>query len=83
MDNYLIVARSVTQAQQMESVLRREGIFGTVRRAPSAVSERGCGYTVTVRAGQLALALQVLRNAGIFVTRVVTDGAYGYREVRI
>ena len=45
MERYLLVARSITHAQQMMKVLDRAGIRTRVLRASAELTGRGCGYT--------------------------------------
>lgn len=47
MEHYLLIARSVTQAQRMEQVLLGNGYRSRYFRAPAALSESGCSYAVT------------------------------------
>ena len=51
MDYYLFAARSVTHAQRMARLLSDAGISAKIRRAGAAITERGCGYTLEIRAG--------------------------------
>ena len=46
MERYLLVARSITHAQQMMKVLDRAGIRTRVLRASAELTGRGCGYTL-------------------------------------
>ena len=48
MERYLLVARSITHAQQMMKVLDRAGIRTRVLRASAELTGRGCGYTLEV-----------------------------------
>lgn len=65
MDTCIITFRSVTPAQRGENVLRKEGISCTVRRTPRVLAEQGCGYSIQVKSGQLATAVEYLRAKGI------------------
>ena len=42
MEHYLILARSITYAQRMQSVLTRAGIRCQVFRAPRELTSLGC-----------------------------------------
>ena len=53
MERYLLVARSITHAQQMMKVLDRAGIRTRVLRASAELTGRGCGYTLEVRGAEL------------------------------
>ena len=81
MEQYLIIARSVTHAQRMERELRRLGIRAAVFHAPLELTAgRGCAYALAVapRAALQAIDGMRLRPAAIFFQ----DGN-GYREVAL
>lgn len=65
MKNYLITFRSVTYAQKGERVLRRSGIDCVVRRTPKALTIKECGYSLQLRHGDLARALELLQGAQV------------------
>ena len=44
MEEFLLVARNITQAQHMAAVLARGGLRAGVLRTPSALSESGCSH---------------------------------------
>lgn len=46
MEEYLITARSVTQAQRMAQLLERRGVRAVVGRAPMGLTGKGCGYVL-------------------------------------
>ena len=52
MEEYLITARSVTQAQRMAQLLERRGVRAVVGRVPMGLTGKGCGYVLRLR-GQL------------------------------
>lgn len=62
MSGYLFTFRSVTPAQRGEGALRREGITVYLRRTPAAIADRGCGYALLVRSGDLYRTAQILRR---------------------
>lgn len=64
MDYYLFTARSITHAQQMAQTLERVGVYLKMRRIGSAVTGRGCGYTLQVPKRQFQRAAAALREAG-------------------
>ena len=43
MEEYLITARSVTQAQRMAQLLERRGVRAVVGRVPMGLTGKGCG----------------------------------------
>ena len=59
MEHYLILARSITFAQRMQSALDRAGIRCQIFRAPRDLTDMGCAYTVQIQAADLAAALRV------------------------
>ena len=46
MEEYLITARSVTQAQRMAQLLERRGVRAVVGRVPMGLTGKGCGYVL-------------------------------------
>ncbi|MBR5217010.1 MAG: DUF3343 domain-containing protein [Oscillospiraceae bacterium] len=81
MDQYLLIARSVTQAQRMVAALERQGIRSSILRAPAALNPKGCSYAVRIGGLALANAQDVLNAAGIRPLRIYEKGESGYREV--
>ena len=61
MNHYLIVCRSVTQAQRAGRLLASYGITNQVFRSPAGLTERGCSYSVRVRAELLDRSMGILR----------------------
>ena len=70
MDYYLLLSRSITQAQRMSRTLANMGIRADYGRAPVTLSDRGCGYALRVGAGKLSVALEELRKAGLMPSRI-------------
>lgn len=62
MEYYLMIARSVTLAQRMQSALVRAGISCQIFRAPRNLSESGCAYVVRILQEDLTETLNVLRR---------------------
>ncbi|MCF2618364.1 DUF3343 domain-containing protein [Oscillibacter valericigenes] len=71
MDHYLLVARSITHAQQMMKVLDRAGIRTRVLRASAEVTGRGCGYTLEVSERNYAAAVRRLQDAQVGPVKIV------------
>ena len=71
MENYLIIARSVTYAQRMQNVLGRAGIRCRIFRAPRDLTDLGCAYAVQIQAADLSRALHraSLDPVQIFMTQ--------------
>ena len=80
MDDYLILARSVTYAQRMQKTLSRAGVRNQIYRAPRDLTDRGCAYGVRLRPGTLEQALSCLKSAGITPLAVYHHTQEGYRE---
>ncbi len=79
---YLIMCRSLTYAQRINSALERSGIEATVIRSPASISPAGCGYSVQVGERRLSQALSVLNREGLVHQGVfVGTPEQGYREV--
>ena len=81
---YLLICRSMTNAQQTARVLERVGITAVVMRAPQEISIEGCGYCVKVSAKNYINSLTVLKDAGLAPKRVVVQRPDGnYAEVGV
>ena len=80
MEEYLITARSVTQAQRMAQLLERRGVRAVVGR----VTGKGCGYVLRLR-GQTrtAAALRLLREVGFAPAQVFVRQDDEYSEVEL
>ena len=61
MNHYLIVCRSVTQAQRAGYLLSAAGITNRIFRSPVGLTERGCSYSVRIGGPYLASAMEILR----------------------
>ena len=79
MEYYLLIARSVTHAQQLSRTLERCGIRAGILRTPAGISAEGCAYAVRVRKGQEDAARACLQKAQTAPRSVFcrTDGGYG------
>ena len=62
MNHYLIVCRSVTQAQRAGYLLSAAGITNRIFRSPVGLTERGCSYSVRIGEPYLARAIEILRQ---------------------
>ena len=65
MKTFFLTFRSITQAQRAERAYGRAGMPCILRRTPRWMEERGCGYGVEVKCGELRLCLEVLRQEKI------------------
>ena len=81
METYLLIARSVTQAQHMAHVLENCGIRPALLRTPAGLTNRGCSYAVRIRAGQWVAASSCLQKAELRPLGIFQRDNSGYREV--
>ncbi len=81
MDHYLLIARTITQAQRMVQVLNAGGIRVQIFRAPAGLTDRGCSYAVRIPGEQLNQVLQRLEAASLQPVSVFQHGADGYKKV--
>ncbi|MBQ2830149.1 MAG: DUF3343 domain-containing protein [Oscillospiraceae bacterium] len=78
---YHIVARSITQAQQMTKLLEKKGIGVKLARAKASLTGKGCGYTLRVPERRFVTAMQTLSQKGLRPQRVFFEDETGLREV--
>ena len=83
MEQYWIIARSVTYAQRMEKALAGAGIRTRIFRAPRELRDRGCAYAVELSGGALRPALAILRGAGLDPMRLYQLQNGTYRELSL
>lgn len=81
MVGYLITFRSVTPAQRGEALLKKQGLYCTLRRTPRWMEEKGCGYSLLVKDGMGAVAL--LRNHQIPFRKVYLQKNDRVEEVEL
>ena len=53
MEEYLMTARSVTQAQRMMQALSQHGIRAAMGRSPVGLTGSGCGYVLRMQGRRL------------------------------
>lgn len=80
MFDYYITFRSVTYAQRAQRLLAEEHIQNAMMRAPKAMSVKGCGYALRIRASAAAHAAAVLQNGGVPYSAVYRMRADGTAE---
>lgn len=80
MEHYLIIARSITQAQRFESTLSKAGIPSRLFRAPRGLAEWGCAYAVQISERSLPQALTALHRGGLSPVKIYLSNQEGYRE---
>ena len=83
MEEYLITARSVTQAQRMAQLLERRGVRAVVGRAPMGLTGKGCGYVLRLRGQNRTVAALRLLQAGFAPAQVFVRRDDGYSEVEL
>ena len=78
MNHYLIVCRSVTQAQRAGYLLSAAGITNRIFRSPVGLTERGCSYSVRIGEPYLARAMEILRQNSLQPLKLFLhwDGQY-------
>lgn len=78
MNHYLILCRSVTQAQRAGYLLSAVGITNRIFRSPAGLTERGCSYSVRIGEPYFQDAMEVLRRNGLRPLKVFLhrDGQY-------
>ncbi len=77
MFDYYVTFRSVTFAQRAQQLLTGAHIQSSMMRAPKAMSRKGCGYALRIRASAAAHAAAVLQSGGVpysAVYRLHPDG---------
>ena len=84
MSSYFVTFRSVTFAQRGERVLKSAGISAGLQRAPRVMEERGCGYSLSLRQGDITEALRLLRQAQVPFRKVyLREGDGNLAEVSL
>ena len=81
MNHYLILYRSVTQAQMAARALARAGIVNQIQRTPAGLTERGCSYSVRVPERYIRPAVERLRAAGPAYYKIFRGSGGDYSEV--
>ena len=82
MENYLIIARSVTYAQRMHNALSRAGVRCRIFRAPRDLTDLGCAYAVQIQSSDISRALTTLHRASLDPVQIFMTQQKGlYREV--
>ncbi len=81
MNDYLLIARSVTQAQRVAAVLEGKGIRSTILRAPAALNQKGCSYALRFGGTEPEKVRQILLAAGIRPLPIYKKTGQSYEEV--
>lgn len=83
MNHYLIVCRSVTQAQRAGYLLSAAGITNRIFRSPVGLTERGCSYSVRIGEPYLARSLEILRQNSLRPVKVFLQREGQYLEAAV
>lgn len=70
MVHYMIICRSLTYAQRTARAMENAGITAIVMRSPTEISGSDCSYCVKISEKNLALALMVMKRAGLDPGRI-------------
>ena len=70
MKTEFITFRSVTPAQRGQRVLQKAGVDVILQRTPRFMEERGCGYCLRLRPGDLHRAVKLLRRENVAFSKV-------------
>lgn len=82
MTQYLIMCRSLTNAQKTARALERSGFTAPIVKAPQILTTGGCGYAVSIRT-KLDEARQILKKLDIPFGKIYMRSDDGeYSEVR-
>ena len=82
-NEWLITFRSVTFAQRGERVLHSRGIQCAMQRTPKKLTERGCGYCLRLRDGDVRKAVEILRREKLSYEKVYAVSDDSITEERI
>lgn len=83
MEEYLMTARSVTQAQRMMQALSQHGIRAAMGRSPVGLTGSGCGYVLRMQGQRAEEAAALLRSIGLAPLRIYVRNGSGYSEVEL
>ena len=79
---YLIMCRSLTNAQRSAALLERKGISATVIKAPQGISTSGCGYALSLYRNFEDATLLLRRNKLLNGKRFIRLDGGEYMEVQ-
>ena len=75
---YLILCKSLTNAQRASLLLERRGLSASVVKAPQHLRENGCGYALSLYR-RLDEAVSLLQNNRLLTGKIyrrLEDGSY-------
>lgn len=81
---YLILCKSLTDAQKMAQTLERAGIGAWLSRTPASISPSGCSYSVKIARQEKERAAAVIRTFGLpYLNVYVGMAGQEYQEVEL
>lgn len=83
MEMNFITFRSVTPAQRGQRLLAQAGIDSTLQRTPRWMEERGCGYCLRLRSGQVDRAVTLFQQYGLPFSKIYGETDRGVEEWRL
>lgn len=75
---YLILCKSLTNAQRGALLLERRGLSAAVVKAPQSLRTNGCGYALSLYR-RLPEAVEILKNGNLLAGKIyirLEDGSY-------
>ena len=79
---YLIMCRSLTNAQRAAALLERKGISAAIIKAPQGLSTSGCGYALSLYRYFDEASVLLKSNRLLMGKRFVRNSEGEYLEVR-
>lgn len=80
---YIFTCRSLTYAQRSSRLLEHSGIFNTIIKSPADISDRGCGYSVSVSYKSGKNAADILKKNNLLRKIYLQTSEDGYREATL
>lgn len=77
---YYLTCKSLTYAQRSSRILERSGISNAIVKSPPVISDRGCGYSVSVNTKSGYRAAEILRKNNLFGKLYLQTGENSFRE---
>ena len=81
MNHYLVIYRSITQAQMASRYLKKFGINNQIQRTPIGLTERGCSYSLRIPERYWGSAFNELRELKPSYYKVFKSAGSSYSEV--
>ncbi|MBE6947512.1 MAG: DUF3343 domain-containing protein [Ruminococcaceae bacterium] len=77
---WLITFRTITFAQRAERILQEGGINTRLHRTPKSLSQRGCGYCLSLREADVPVAIELLHLRQLRYEKIYVSSANGWEE---